>query len=777
LAATAPTRPSPVSTLPDILVWVVALAAGVSTIPLTVAPTGWVVTNELFTFAFAFVVVLAAARARPWTWVVLATVTAVAAEGTDYFAVGVAALVIALAAVGLNRAVPPVAAVVAALALQALLRLPEVAVTGGSAVVAGIAVLPVLLSAYRAAGPRTRRVVNWSIGVGVALAVLAAVGLAFAVLSAREDVNAGIRRAQRGFEAARSGEGRDAVGRFQRAADSFGTANDELNAPWAAAARAFPILGPQAEAVTSVTDQGASLASSAAAATAEADIDRLRFQGGAIDLDVVREFEGPLEEAAAALQDAAEAVDEVQSPWLVGPLADRVDAFEDEVDEALPDARIALQGVRLAPELLGGDQPRHYFLAFVTPAENRALGGFMGSFGELTAVDGDLELTRSGGVEDLHEPSDRNVATIDGPPDYLARYGGNEVTRFVGDVTLSPDMASVSEVLRQIYPQYGGPPVDGVISVDPVALQALLQFTGPITVDGLEQPLTSDNAAEILLREQYLTFDQRAVRKDFLADATRETFEVLTSGDIPGPRQVTEVLGPLVDQGRLMVHSFAADEQAFIEEVGLDGAFPRPEGGDLIGLVTQNAANNKFDIFMRRSLEYDVTYDPDTGQVEGTATIRITNEAPAAGLPDIIIGNPDRIDAPDGTNDVLLSFYTPLGLDAATVGSPLGQSPLNMSSEREFGMPVYTTRLRVPSGQTIELELQLAGTLEPSEQYRLTVANQPTVNPDDVTVTVRAAPGWRFDRGEGLELQDGTARATVPTTEGDQRLGAVLERD
>ena len=39
--------------------------------------------------------------------------------------------------------------------------------------------------------------------------------------------------------------------------------------------------------------------------------------------------------------------------------------------------------------------------------------------------------------------------------------------------------------------------------VDPIALAALLKLTGPVHVDGLSYPLTSANAAQFLLHDQY----------------------------------------------------------------------------------------------------------------------------------------------------------------------------------------------------------------------------------------------------------------------------------
>ena len=200
----------------------------------------------------------------------------------------------------------------------------------------------------------------------------------------------------------------------------------------------------------------------------------------------------------------------------------------------------------------------------------------------------------------------------------------------------------MAQVWEEIYPQtIGGSEIDGVIVVDPYALAAFMTFTGPITVPGYPTPLTSENAADILLREQYLTFDDdRLGRTDFLDDATRLTFEALTTGDLPGPREVTEVLGPMVAQGRLLMNSVVPDEQDFFTRIDLDGALPAVNG-DFLSVTTQNSGNNKIDIFLHRDIAYDVVYDPDTGLVQGEVTVTLRNDAPASGLPLYVIGNRD----------------------------------------------------------------------------------------------------------------------------------------
>jgi hypothetical protein len=748
----------------------IAVAAAVVALWAPGQPAGLPVADALLRAGFAAVVTLAASRARRWTWIVLGGVASVFAEGA-WVVVGLGSLGLSLAAAVLDRRNRVIGAIVGATGVQALLHLPAEGFSGSSALIAAGAVLPVLLSAHQLVSDRERRNAHRALVAMGLFVLLAGIGLGVAVLSARTAVTDGINLSQAGFDAARDGEEATAVENLRGASRAFDEANSSLTEPWALPARLVPVLGVQARAVQDITSEGANLSEVAATAADETDLDSLQFVDGRIDLDLVAGFEQPLEDGAVALQDAADAVDELDSPWLLPPLDSRVGRFEDEVADALPDAELAIAGVRVAPALFGDGSDRRYFIAFTTPAEMRGLGGFMGNWGELSAIDGDPELVQSGRIEDLNFGARLVPAHLNGPPEYVERWGRFRPDHYLQDIPFSPDMPTVSEVSADLYGQATGREVAGVIVIDPYALAALLTFTGPVQLSNYPTPLTAENAAEILIREQYLSFDTRSDRKDFLDEATRVVFERLTTGDVPGPRQVAEVLGPLVEQGRLMLHSFDAEEQALFEQVGLDGAFPvRPEGADYFSVVTQNSANNKIDIFLDREVRYDATFDPDTGAVDATATVTLANGAPPSGLPDVILSSGERqltgAGPPLGTNRMYLSFYSPLLLDRATVdGVALGTE-----SASELGLNVYSAFLSVPPGGSIELVLHLTGDLPPTEDYRLGVGMQPLVNPDVVTANITLADGWHLedDGDDFTAVSPGTASSSLTTTEGDQ---------
>jgi hypothetical protein len=472
---------------------------------------------------------------------------------------------------------------------------------------------------------------------------------------------------------------------------------------------------------------------------------------------------------------------EIDTQWVLPPIDGRLRDLRRAVDEAAPDAALASELAAIAPGLLGGEGERHYFVVFTTPAESRGLGGFMGNWGELTAVDGKLTLTESGRASELNdvarETNPEVTPVVDGAhhqgvQDYLDRYHGLDEWTTVQDVTASPDLPTVAQVLRQLYPQVGGPELDGVLLVDPYALAALMRYSGPVEVDGVDVPIDERNAVEFLLTEQYELFE-REEREDLLVDTSEAVFERLTTGSLPNPRVVADHLAPLADEGRIGLVSFHEDEEELFSRFRIDAAMPPPGGADAFSLVTSNGGHNKIDVYQERTVEYDVAYDPATGDLAASARIELTNAVPSLDLPEAVIGSNDQ-GFPAGTNEVLVSVYTPHRLLRGEVdGEQVG-----FRSNRELGYSVFATLVRIPAGETVVVELDFEGRIPPSRGYELRYLSQPLVNPDDVTVRLRLADGWLVDESTQFERRERSTQAiATPEAQQDETLAVALRRD
>jgi hypothetical protein len=721
-------------------------------------PTGLFVVDAVVRAAFAVLLCLVATRARRWTWLVLAGVPAVFATGGLHLVLAGVAVVVAVAAAAAPRR-RVAGAIVAAVSLPLLWQLPETGFNGGSALCTVAATTPVLLSGYLLLTTERRAMVRRVMLAFGVLAFFATFLFAISLALSFNGVSTGMATVNDALLAMEEGEEVEASLLFEEAADSLGNANRWLSAWWAKPARLVPGVAQHQVALASATGESAEIAEVVGVAANRASPERMRYEGGNIDLDQVRATQEPLDAAVVTIEDARERLLDIESPWLTPPVLNRLTDLHERLDFGGEYVSVAADAAHELPGLLGGDGTRRYFVMFTQPAESRGLGGFMGGWALLTAVQGKVDVTESGRANDLNTFPGRDERSLDGPSEYLARYGAFRPWYYLQDVPFSPDFPTDAEVMAELYPQAGGSEIDGVIVVDPYGLAALMDFTGPITVPETDQRLTSDNAAEFLISGQYREFTDEATRRDFLSDAGRDTFRRLVDGNIPGPRRVGEVLGPIVEQRRILMRSFVPSEQAFLDRLGVGGVSRAPERGDGFQLVTQNKGNNKIDSLMYRSVEYDVDLDPFIGSLDATATITLRNDAPAAGLPDALIGNNDQ-GLPFGTNALYFSFYTPHRLASGSVdGERLG-----FEYHRELGYRVYSRFIEIPPGESVKVQLELSGELEPGDRYELHVGQQPLVNPDVVMVTfqhprkVNAAEVGGF----GVDAKGSELRARLP---------------
>jgi hypothetical protein len=723
----------------------VAVAAAIIAATAPGAPTGLLFVDRLLSAGLALTVTLAASRARRWTWLWLAGIATAAAVGSTWVVPGACALALSSVAVVSRRREPLLGAGIAALSVQSLLHIQPMGFFGLPSLLAATAVVPVAFTGWRGANPilRRRTSIAMMAVAGFAIASTAAVGVS--ALLARSHVYAAIAETKSGLESLRSGDQVEAGVRFDLAASDFKQADGLLSAPWSQPARLVPVVAQQADALRTVTASGKSLTETAGSAARTAPYQQLRAKSGEIDLAAMAAMQKPVAQSTRALQSAQTAVDRVQSPWLLAPLAQPVSQFADQINRTLPQAIIADDTLRVAPGLLGAKGIRRYMIEFATPAEMRFQGGFIGAYGILTADNGKISLEQSGSIGEISEAPGAAQRVLSGPRTYVERYGRMHPARYPQNLTASPDFPDNAAAMRQIYPQAGGQPIDGVIYVDPAGLAGLLQLTGPVQVAGLAQPLDASNAAQYLLADQYLAGTPNSVRDDRLVAASKATFEALVNRDLPSPKEIGSTLGPLVAQGRLLFTTFDPTEERYLDGLGTIGRFlpseitsPAKTGvsteDDWLSVRTSNTGANKIDVFLHRDVTYDVHIDPVTGDRRATATIVLRNDAPASGLPRYVIGNSDG--RPDGTNELYLGVFT----GSSLVTARLDGRALPVESQEEFGGNVYSARFDIPPGATRTVVLDLEGG-QPGSEYRLTLPHQPTANDDDLHIRVDTGSG------------------------------------
>jgi hypothetical protein len=711
-------------------------------------PTGSSLLDALYGAALAALVTLAAAGAGRASLLVMATVAAMLSR--DWLILPAAlALALAFAAVLAPRSYRRLGALIGALSIQVILRWPSIGFHGATALLAAVAITPVLFSGWRHMRSRYRTRALIGAGVLLGLGVVLSIPAAASALSARSAVNAGTNAAHQALDDVAAGQVSSGVTQLRTAALELGRAHQRTGGWWNLGAYLVPVVAQQQRMITHVTRAGRDLAASASSVAGGIDFQTLKYHQGQVDLRAVRALVAPVNSLKDEIASAQGVVDDNQSAWLIGPLANRIDQLRTQLAKAGQETDLAALAVNDAPALLGADGERHYFVAFMTPAETRGLGGFIGAYGELTVDKGRISLTRSGQATHLTTNPSSSLH-LTGPPDYTARYGAFKPQDNFEDLTYSPDFPTVEQVIAGMYPQVGGDHIDGVLAIDPNALAALLNFTGPVSVAGLNTRLTPSNAAEVLLRQQYTTAEANALsaaaRHDYLQSALAAAFGQLTTGSLPSPQTLANTLAPAVHQGRLLFWSSHPADQPLLDRLGLDGAFPQPgPGHDVLAVTLANAANNKIDAYLQEHLNDAIRYDPANGKVTSTVTVRLDNTAPDHGLPDYVIGSYSGSGLPPGTNYAWLSIYSPFALTTAAVD---GKSVVSPSWIPEFGVRAYSLFVTTPAGTTSTVTFSFDGQIDPGPSYGLDLRVQPLATVPSVSVAATPVGGWAGAPGQ-----------------------------
>lgn len=691
------------------------------------APTGITIVDAAYVAAAGATLALAGSRGRRNSWMITALAALWLAPTAPMRII--AALAVALTGWSLaTHRRRWAGALVGALLAIVLARLGDGPFHGSTAIFAGLAAVPMVLSAAVRL-PEARMRVIGSLASGAAgAAALATMVFGIAGVLALGDVTTAIDHATAGFDQASDGDQLAAADSMDDSRRAFERAQSKVGGIWSAPARLVPIVSQHVRAVQVAASEGVSLTTTAAETTRAVDIDDIRVEDDAIDLELLDMLAPVLDRAENAVERASARLHDANDPWLLGPIASRLDTLTIELDDALPTARTATLAVRSLPEMLGAGGPVHWLVLTTTPAEARGLGGLVGNYLVVEANGGRVEIVAAGRNEDLNALLADVGATLDGPPGYVERWGRYTPQVLFQDITLSPDLPSVAAVAADLYEQATGLSIEGVVATDPYVMEAVLELTGPVDAGGLR--LTSSNVVDFLLADQYDRFaGDDTARVLALGQLITGTFEAFTAGGLPGPRGLAREIGPLVEQDRLgFWWALGGNPTTLAADVGLDGAFPDAGTGDLLALVHQNAGQNKIDVYLERAVDYRLTIDD--GHADATVTVRLTNTAPADGLPDAVIGSNDQGLA-RGTNLALLHLHTALDLVEVRLA---GEA---VPAEREFvgDHEAITLEVAVPAGRTVELTYLLAGRL-PAEPYELTLPHQPLVNDDIVTATV-----------------------------------------
>lgn len=397
----------------------------------------------------------------------------------------------------------------------------------------------------------------------------------------------------------------------------------------------------------------------------------------------------------------------------------------------------------IAPDTLGLHHPRHFFVAFVNPAEARAGGGagLFGAYAVVSARSGRMHVDIVGSNADLPNLGESPPGL---PQEFVDRYGDLGADTSWAATNLSPHFPYDGAAWAGMYEQLSGQPMDGVAALDPPALAVLLKGQQPLDLPGLGR-VDAGNVVSFLEKDQYRLPISTSQRKDVLKVVAKAAAD-----RILGQRRSLTAVFPdlyrMTVDGHLRAMSTHPEVQARLERYPVAGALPLTSRPFAAAYVT-NGSSGKLEAYLGSHLDYQVrSCAGSTRRV--TVTVTLSNHAPSSGLPAYVTARADHPDFPTVLGQVrdVLSVYLTQGARVAAAkvdGRPVpvlsGQDygvadngPLGLAQER--GHPVIDAELELRPAQQRVLTLDID---EPRSDDAPLLEHQPLPIPATTVVSGR----------------------------------------
>jgi hypothetical protein len=319
-----------------------------------------------------------------------------------------------------------------------------------------------------------------------------------------------------------------------------------------------------------------------------------------------------LDRASADVAALSAAAGRVPSGRVSGPLGSAQATAARDVPR-LVDAVTPLRDVLDAITVAAGPGRHSYLVLLGNSAEERPGGGFIGSIGDITLTDGAITSTRFR-MSDLAN----NLVTSIPAPTPLDNHMFHGHPWELSDANWSADFPTSAAEVQHFYELATGEHVDGVISVDPMALGEVLGVLGSVQVPPYTQVITAGNA----LRE-INSIINRARPGDpgnaYLAPLGQAVLTRVLHAPIQSYPRLASALA-LGIQGRHIVMSFSDPKvQSVVAAYHASGALTSVGPNDGLLVADANLSGSKADLLVTRRFDLAVGITSD-----GTAHDRLT---------------------------------------------------------------------------------------------------------------------------------------------------------
>lgn len=485
-------------------------------------------------------------------------------------------------------------------------------------------------------------------------------------------------------------------------------ARDAADDPLWSLATMLPAIGVNFSAVAEAARSADDVASLGLAPLARVfsslDWDSVLPSGTGTNLEPLVAASPSVSSAAHAVRVSAERMNRIDVSILLPEVAEPLTRARVQLQEVTDVLNAAADASKLVPTMLGAQAPRNYLLMIQNNAEARATGGIPGALAVLNIDEGRLTLGTQSSAGDVGAMSPTLPVDSGQLHIYSSRLG-----KFMQDVNLTPDFPTSASIAQAMWEKKTGQHVDGVISIDPVALGYILDATGPVMVSspevialaGGELPteLNGKNVVQTLLSDVYGKIEEPKLQDAYFAGVAQEVFAALSTGK-GDAKALIDGISRATAEGRVLVWSGQAAEQSVIVKYPLSGTIAGPSIAPAqFGVYFNDGTGAKMDFYVKRTVQLIKECSKD-GYEQTTVRITSTNTAPedaATSLPAYVTGD-GVFGVPSGSVQTNIVAYGPFQANVET--AKLDGTRTDFAPYIHSNRPVGVLAVRLSPGET-----------------------------------------------------------------------------
>ena len=301
-----------------------------------------------------------------------------------------------------------------------------------------------------------------------------------------------------------------------------------------------------------------------------------------------------------------------------------------DVDPGLSLMGDALKVAEDLPRLMGAtsEGPKTYLILAENEDELRPTGGLVTSLGTLLMANGRISSMTFEDEDHAVNPLVDWSKPYPAAPWQLQEYMNSQVL-LLRDTSWFTNYPTAALYAETLYSYVKGYSVNGVIAFDQQLLVEILSAIGPVTLDGVSEPVNSSNviafmrAAKTPTAADLASLDRQA--KGFIPKLADGVMTKVFGGEVQ-PDSLLTVLMQALNEHHLLIKLDNPAMNDLLASHRWDGAV-RPEKGDFLMVVDTNVGFNKTNTLVQSNMIYDVDLTKPTSPIGSLSVVHRNNAA------------------------------------------------------------------------------------------------------------------------------------------------------